>query len=729
MIPEMYKGKVLKASWIYCAKDGAPFGVVGRYQNGTDKKDIVPFFKGDSPNWQMGIDLNPRPLFGLEKLVNHSKEKAIFVVEGEKSAAALQSIGCKVLTSLGGSKSAGKSDWTPLSGFNTVYLLPDNDEPGEYYIKDVFQALSKLPEPPDIKVLRFPELQKGGDIVDWLQGGNDNWDGYSPIDESLHQALREKLKEKLAKIEPVPKEWNITVLAGSEGACFDERKPAEIKAKNPPVPILSEDLIPEPYRPWLADVSDRMQTPPDFATVSALVITGSIIGSGCSIKPKAKDDWEVIPNLWGACIGRPSVVLKSPSMKEPMQLLEKIQAKYGEQFEHEQIGAEFDILANKAMLYDIKGSLSKVSKGKGRDNVVNSNDMAKLKDDYMALMQDAEPESVRRLFKTNETSIQSMTVIQNENLRGVLTFRDELTGLLVKWDRDDGADERAYFLEGWNGDGTYTDVKIGRGLTDAKNICISLLGGIQPDKLKRYLYQAMKGNNDGLMQRLQLAVWPDEPKQWKNVDRFPDREAKKKAHEILEVLADIDFSQYGGTQSEHDERPYYRFSNAGQIVFNDWLEELQTVKIIQEENPLMVEHFGKYRSLMPSLALIFHSIDIADGKPAGAVSENSALLAVKWCTYLEAHARRIYAMGENPEHEAAVRLSEKIRSNKLSNPFTIKMIYDKGWHGLKDKLEVQAACDVLIDENWLVMTRKPIESRGRPPAPEYHINLFIIENV
>jgi len=112
----------------------------------------------------------------------------------------------------------------------------------------------------------------------------------------------------------------------------------------------------------------------------------------------------------------------------------------------------------------------------------------------MALMQDAEPESVRRLFKTNETSIQSMTVIQNENLRGVLTFRDELTGLLVKWDRDDGADERAYFLEGWNGDGSYTDVKIGRGLTDAKNICISLLGGIQPDKLKRYLYQAMKGN-------------------------------------------------------------------------------------------------------------------------------------------------------------------------------------------------------------------------------------------
>ena len=47
-------------------------------------------------------------------------------------------------------------------------------------------------------------------------------------------------------------------------------------------------------------------------------------------------------------------------------------------------------------------------------------------------------------------------------------------------------------------------------------------------------------------------------------------------------------------------RPYFRFDDAGQVVFNEWLTELQTIKIQQEENPLMVEHFGKFRSLMPS---------------------------------------------------------------------------------------------------------------------------------
>lgn len=136
----------------------------------------------------------------------------------------------------------------------------------------------------------------------------------------------------------------------------------------------------------------------------------------------------------------------------------------------------------------------------------------------------------------------------------------------------------------------------------------------------------------------------------------------------------------------------------------------------------MVEHFGKFRSLMPSLALIFHCIDIADGKAGEAVSVQAALLAVEWCGYLESHARRIYAMAESPEHEAAVRLADKIKAGIVPSPFTTKAIYDKGWHGLKDKEEVEAACSVLIEENWLMMQRKPKLPTGRPPLPEYYIN-------
>ncbi|MGZ8927867.1 MAG: DUF3987 domain-containing protein [Methylobacter sp.] len=333
---------------------------------------------------------------------------------------------------------------------------------------------------------------------------------------------------------------------------------------------------------------------------------------------------------------------------------------------------------------------------------------------------------MRRLFKTNETSVQSQTVLQSQNPRGILTFRDELTGLLVRWEREDYQDERAYFLEGWNGNGSYTDFKIGRGLTEAPNICISVLGGIQPDKLKRYLAQTLNGGNDGLMQRLQLAVWPDEPKKWELIDKYPYHEEKNRVIDILRTLADADFKQYGALQGEYDARPYFRFDAAAQAVFNAWLTDLQLNRLPSEENPLMCEHLGKYRSLMPSLALIFHLIECANGKTSGKITEQAATLAVQWCEYLESHARRIYGMCMTPEREAAAILATHIKGGKLPNPFNARDVYRKHWQMLDDRVKTEAACAVLEDEDWLRKVRKKAEI-GQTPLPEYWINPAVLK--
>ena len=485
---------------------------------------------------------------------------------------------------------------------------------------------------------------------------------------------------------------------------------------------MTDDLMPEPLRKWLSDVTYRMQTPADFATISAIVVMASAIGSGCAIRPKSVDDWEVIPNMWGAAIGRPSVVLKTPSMQEVMCLIDRLQAKYGDEFTQQQMLHEADTFILEAKVTDVESRIKKAAK-----QGLSTQELDILKQEYADIKQSHADRPTRRLFKTNETSTQSMTVLQNQNDRGVLVFRDELTALLVRWDREDHADERAYFLEGWNGNGSFTDMKIGRGLTEAKNICISLLGGIQPDKLKRYLSQATKGNNDGLMQRLQLAVWPDVPDKWELVDSVPDKVEKERVYALIGNLAELDFQQVGAIQGEYDDRPYFRFDSEGQKVFNHWLTNLQTVKIKMEDNPLMAEHLGKFRSLMPSLALIFHCIDVADGRVMGPVTEKSARLAVAWCDYLESHAKRIYTTTYRPEHQAAVHLSVKIRGKQLSSRFTTRDVVRKGWHGLKARQEVEAACDVLIEEDWLRMEVKlQSTSGGRPPLPDYIINPLLI---
>ena len=108
-------------------------------------------------------------------------------------------MGIVAVTSLGGSQAAKQTDWTPLSGYKRVYLLPDNDKPGEHYMKDVYGALVALETPPQIEVLRLPGLPDKGDIVDWIQSLINDWDGYSPIDESLHKPFKARTTGRAEK--------------------------------------------------------------------------------------------------------------------------------------------------------------------------------------------------------------------------------------------------------------------------------------------------------------------------------------------------------------------------------------------------------------------------------------------------------------------------------------------------------------------------------------------------
>ena len=495
---------------------------------------------------------------------------------------------------------------------------------------------------------------------------------------------------------------------------FDKwEQPLEIVSALLPVKDFEIDLLPIPLREFVKDNAHRMQTPPDFCAISTLVIIGSIIGAGCGVRPKQLDDWEVIPNLWGACVGNPSM-LKTPSMKEPLKLLERLQAEYSEEFDAQKTDADFDALTLDAAKSEIEKQIKKeVSKIGG--------DVNKLKSEFAELMQSAPEEMARRIFKTNETSVQSMTVLQNQNPRGLLVFRDEIMGLLSTWDRDDKADERAYFLEGWNGNGSYTDFKLNRGLTDAKNICISLLGSIQPDKLNRYLMQAKKGNNDGLVQRFQLAVYPNELTNWQYHDIKPNRDEKTRVFEILKKLCELNFSKYGAVQGEHDDRPYFRFSPDAQKVFIEWLGNLQNVKL-KDDNNLMVEHLSKYRSLIPSLALLFHIVECVDGDDYGDISADCATLAARWCEYLESHARRIYGMNATPAQTTAMILLKRIKAGDLPNPFTAKDVYRKCWHGLGSREEVESACNVLIDANYLKIETPQKPKVGKAPLPKYFVS-------
>jgi hypothetical protein len=84
-------------------------------------------------------------------------------------------------------------------------------------------------------------------------------------------------------------------------------------------------FLPHALQPWVGDVSERLQCPPDYVAVAAIVALGSVIGRRIGIKPQAKTDWIEVPNIWGGFIGRPGM-LKSPAMQEALKPLHRLEA-------------------------------------------------------------------------------------------------------------------------------------------------------------------------------------------------------------------------------------------------------------------------------------------------------------------------------------------------------------------------------------------------------------------
>jgi putative DNA primase/helicase len=107
-------------------------------------------------------------------------------------------------------------------------------------------------------------------------------------------------------------------------------------------------------------------------------------------------------------------------------------------------------------------------------------------------------------------------------------------------------------------------------------------------------------SNDGLIQRLQLLVWPDIRQEWRYVDRGPNLAAIDGAAEIFRRIAAVD----PATPLR------LRFANDAQDLFESWLTNLELRIRANDLPPSFQSHLAKYRSLMPSLALLFA---LADG--------------------------------------------------------------------------------------------------------------------
>ena len=317
-------------------------------------------------------------------------------------------------------------------------------------------------------------------------------------------------------------------------------------------------------------------------------------------------------------------------------------------------------------------------------------------------------------YSTSDSTVPKLQELMSCNPQGLLILRDELHGFLMSLEQEGRESDRAFHLEAWGGQGCFTFDRIGRGTIRSELICESVFGSIQPARIIPNIRQTLSGSaNDGLVQRFQVLVYPD-VNTWSYVDKLPDKDAENRAYRLIQKLNDMHFVKDAGAILEDGNKiPYLRFSPDAQELFKDWISDLENRLRNSEETPAVQEHLGKYRSLMPSLALIFHLLDVADGKVFGNVTITSAQLAAAWCDYLESHARRIYHMAGNITQRAAGNLTMKIKQGKLDDGFTARDVQRKGWSILTEKEVVNFALIELAEAGWLKSKKQAPPQGGK----------------
>jgi putative DNA primase/helicase len=228
-------------------------------------------------------------------------------------------------------------------------------------------------------------------------------------------------------------------------------------------------------------------------------------------------------------------------------------------------------------------------------------------------------------------------------------------------------------------------------------------------------------------------MYPDPPAEFVNVDRYPEAEAKNSAYTVFQDLERLDPASLGCEVDEDTGIPFLRFASNAQDFFDEWRAKLENRLRSATLSSVLAIHLAKYRSLMPSLALMFHLItscprprpDKPDEPGQWArldpVSREAAMMAAAWCELLEAHACRIYQAATDGDIDAAVTLDERLKKS-LPNPFSCWQVAQKGWSGLATVEDVRRAVGILASRNRVRVVEVPPTDRGGRPGEQVWIH-------
>jgi hypothetical protein len=283
-----------------------------------------------------------------------------------------------------------------------------------------------------------------------------------------------------------------------------------------------------------------------------------------------------------------------------------------------------------------------------------------------------------------DVTIESTQDVLAGSPAGVLLYQDELSAFFGSMDKYAGnrgaAKDRGFWLQTWNG-GPSGYNRVGRGVGAIPNMSTSMIGGIQPDVIRKLTSESY---DDGFLQRtllimLRPAVMGKDVPTPKIIEKYRDL-----VHKLIDLQEPLDVPDRPLSKREQQAQNVLDYAkdflkettplrfDAGAQELREKLERRHLeLSQLEEINKKLASHIIKYNGYFGRLCVVFHCIEHAfDKRVPVTVSLNTAQRVAHFLhDFLLPHAMAFYSgvLGVADDHDRIANVAGYILAHRLTS--------------------------------------------------------------
>jgi hypothetical protein len=654
---ERRRHSVITATHDYCDERGELLFQVVRFH----PKDFRQRRPDGHGGWIWNMQGVQRVLFRLPELIaaKANGNKVAWITEGERDAECLIRHGAVIATCNAGGAGKWRNEYSEsLRGFEYALIAADKDAPGRRHAETVARSLLGII--PHVRVIEVPG--DGKDVSDFFAAGG--------------------TLEELATLARNTRDWTPSEHPSApEHQAEDWPEPdlTVLQLHRRPPPPLPLEVFGDQWAQWLTANAHASACPVDYVASALLSAASALIGH--ARWPQATRTWAEPPHLWACNVGY-SGDGKSPGA-DPMfrHVLPEMQRRMAKDFPEQLLLARANIETAKAKMEAWKEEVKAAAKSGNAPALPP------------VIVEPDEPLEPRLVL--NDVTIERIALLlAGASPKGLLMARDEIAGWLIGMNQYNDA-ARAFWLEAYGGRPYSVDrVKHPKPIRIPR-LAVAWHGGIQPSRL----VEVMREADDGLLARF-MWFWPDVVL----FDLQDDAVDIGWAITAFERLRLLDLRRDAG-----DAVPIMVPLSVGarrrMVKFGRLMQDYG-----QGTGGLMRSAVGKARGLALRISLVLAYLrwcgrDGYDAPPAE-ISEDDFLAAAKFVAESAMPmAERVFGDAERTRADLdALTLAQWIRKARPTEIHVRTLQRDVRLPGLIKAERIHAACEVLVDAEWL---RKP----------------------